>query len=176
MPMIIWVFLFLLQIHGVAIITNTEAYAFGAENQIRDKDASVSSAIPTGRSKSVVSIRKALETYDRAFQSSDIDALQQIFADDIVMYEQGTQDIGRVAVLTNHLGPELQTFQEMTADFTDLRIRESKGMAIITRQFSIKGIRQGNPFFIRGSETQGWDFREGRWQLSHIHMSFPPSR
>lgn len=177
MQLVTGVLLFLLHLYGLAVITNSDAYAFNAENHDHDAVPSVSGSVTTSRTESTVSIQKALEAYDRAFQAGNLDALQQIFAHDIVMYEQGTQNIGKVDVLTNHLGPELRTFQEMTANYTDIRIRESGRMAIITRQFSLQGKRQqGRPFYFRGSETQGWELRDGRWQLTHLHLSFPPSR
>lgn len=170
------IFLFLLQVHGFCIITNSAAFAFSGEDQTRRAEPPVPGAGTADGADTAGSVHKALEAYDRAFQARDLDALKQIFADDVVMYEQGTQNIGREDVLTNHLGPELRTFQEMTAGFSDLRVRESPGMAIINRQFSIRGKRQGRFFSIRGSETQGWVFREGRWLLAHLHLSFPSSR
>lgn len=120
-------------------------------------------------------LRKALGEFDHAFQSRNVDALKQLFAPDIVMYEQGTQNRGRDDVLTNHLGPELSSFQELAATYSDIRIMESERMAIITRNFSIKGKRQGRFFGIRGTETQGWQLRDGRWELAHLHWSFPSS-
>jgi len=122
------------------------------------------------------SISRALEAYDLAFQSRDLNALKHIFAADVVMYEQGTQNLGKEDVLNKHLGPELQSFQELSANYSDLRIRESGNMATISRLFSIKAKKQGRYLAFRGSETQSWEFREGRWQLAHIHLSFPPYR
>lgn len=120
-------------------------------------------------------LRKALGEFDQAFQSRNIDALKQLFSPDIVMFEQGTQNRGRDDVLTNHLGPELSSFQELAATYSDIRVFESERMAIITRNFSVKGKRQGRFFSIRGTETQGWQLRDGRWELAHLHWSFPSS-
>lgn len=126
-----------------------------------------------GRAEAKVNFVKALEAYDKAFQSRDLIALKKILADDVVMFEQGAQNLGREDVLNRHLGPELQSFQELTASYSNLRVRESGNMATVTRQFSIKAKKQGRPLAFRGSETQGWEFREGVWVLAHIHYSFP---
>jgi ketosteroid isomerase-like protein len=173
--MVAGLFSLLLQMHCLGFISTSEAHAFSAENQAKGAP-SAPGVVKAGTAKSTGSVHEALEAYDRAFQARNVDALQQILATDIVMYEQGTKNIGRDDVLTNHLEPELRTFQEMTANFTDVRVLESEGMALITRQFSIRGKRQDRPFSIRGSETQGWIMREGGWRLTHIHLSFPPSR
>lgn len=174
--MIAWVFLILMQIHSPGIISSPTAHALSGENQISSGVEPSPNRAAADKTGSVIPIMRALEVYNNAFQARNLDALGQIFADDIVMFEQGTQNIGKSDVLNNHLGPELRSFQELSPKYSDVRIQESNGMAIITRQFSIKGKSQGRPFVYRGSETQGWNFREGRWQLTHIHMSFLPSR
>lgn len=136
----------------------------------------VSSAVLNKGVKAKGSINIALEAYDRAFQSRNLTALKQLMADDVVMFEQGAKNLGRDDVLNNHLGPELLSFQELSANYSDLRIRESGNMATISRQFSIKAKKQGRSLAFRGNETQSWEFREGRWELVHIHLSFPTAR
>lgn len=158
-------YIFVLQIHGFGVVADSNAHAASATREVSAK-----------RAKAPVSIRETLEDYDLAFQSRNIEELQRFLADDIVMYEQGGQNIGKADVLNNHLVPELRSFQELNINHSDIRVRESAVMAIITRQFTVKGKRQDRPFFIKGCETLGWDFRKGRWQLTSIHMSFPPSR
>ena len=161
----------LLVLVGSAIGTHDEA--FGADKGTRTAAASATPA--AGGAEPSGTVTKALERYDRAFQSRDMDALKQIMANDVVMLEQGTQNIGRDDVLNNHLGPELRAFRELTATYSDVRIREGKDMALVTRQFAIRAMNQnGQRLQFRGVETQGWTLQTDRWELAHIHLSFSP--
>lgn len=148
---------------------------YGYDKQASANDSSKEGVASNSIERLSEALCKALGEFDHAFQSRNVDALKQLFAPDIVMYEQGTQNRGRDDVLTNHLGPELSSFQELAATYSDIRVMESERMAIITRNFSIKGKRQGRFFGIRGTETQGWQLRDGRWELAHLHWSFPSS-
>ncbi|BBA70605.1 YybH family protein [Geobacter sulfurreducens] len=155
------------------LLFNSNVY--GYDKQVNANNTAREESISNSKGLASEALRKALGEYDQAFQSRNIDALKQLFSPDIVMYEQGTQNRGRDDVLTNHLGPELSSFQELAATYSDIRVFESERMAIITRNFSVKGKRQGRFFGIRGTETQGWQLRDGRWELAHLHWSFPSS-
>lgn len=157
----------------VAIIGLMVNSALAAENSKRNEGLSSQGVDLSGGIQAKEPFNKALEAYDKAFQSRDLVALKQILADDVVMFEQGAQNLGREDVLNKHLGPELQSFQGLSATYYEQRVRESGHMATVTRQFSIKAMKQGRLLTFSGSETQGWEHREGRWYLTHIHYSFP---
>ena len=162
-----------LQLLVVAMIGLMVNSVLAAENSKLNEGPSFQGAVLSGGIQAKEPFNKALEAYDKAFQSRDLIALKQILADDVVMFEQGAQNLGREDVLNKHLGPELQSFQELSAKYSEQRVRESGDMATVTRQFSIKAMKQGRVLTFRGSETQGWEYKEGRWLLTHIHYSFP---
>jgi len=157
----------------VATIGFMTSLGWAVENSKLDEGSSLQGAVLSGGVQVKEPFSKALEAYDKAFQSRDLIALKQILADDIVMFEQGAQNLGREDVLNKHLGPELQSFQALSANYSDLRIREIGNMATVTRLFFIKAMKQGRPLAFRGTESQGWECRDGRWVLAHIHYSFP---
>jgi len=99
--------------------------------------------------------------------------LWDLFSEDIVLYEQGTQDIGRDNALGKHLGPDLQAFLEMSVDFSNSKLLELNSSATRTRQFTVKGKLPDRYFMAKGLETQNWAFQDGKWRLVHIHWSFP---
>lgn len=157
----------------VSIVTTGSVDASGANGKVSPKHPTAQGTIVHPEAAPASALQSSREAYDRAFLARDIPALSRILAEDVVLYEQGGQNIGREDVLTNHLEPELRSFQELSANYSDVSVREAGDMALVTRLFSIKGKRQGRPFSIRGSETQGWILRQGRWELMHIHLSFP---
>ena len=156
--------LFLLQMHGYGHSINLNIFGFGTNVQAQ--------ATPSNSATSST-LTKALADYDRAFENRDVMALWDLFAEDIILYEQGGQNIGRNDALGKHLGPDLQAFQKMAAQFTDVRVRELNETAIRTRRFIVKGVLPNRYFMAKGFETQNWVLQDGNWKLVHMHWSFP---
>ncbi|MFO7983649.1 MAG: HupE/UreJ family protein [Desulfuromonadales bacterium] len=155
--------LFLFQMHGFGHSIDLSAFGFskGAEAQ-----TSVSES-------SSIELENALAAYDRAFEERDVMALWDLFAEDIVLVEQGTQDVGRETALGKHLGPDLQSFQQLAAEYSNVQVQHINGTAIRTRYFSVKGKLPTRLFMAKGYETQNWVYRDGKWKLVHMHWSFP---
>ncbi len=158
------VLLFMFQLHGYGHSINLNLFGF-------NQTALAQSSSPQGEASEALG--KALASYDQAFVERDILALWDLFSDEIVLYEQGTQDVGRNDALNKHLGLDLKAFQHMEAEFTDVRILETASAAIRTRQFAIKGKLPDRYFGARGLETQNWILHAGSWKLAHMHWSFP---
>ncbi|MFO7607391.1 MAG: HupE/UreJ family protein [Desulfurivibrionaceae bacterium] len=166
------VLLFLVQMHGFGHTTDLNLFGFGSTvgpggMPHSGRGPNMAQAVESDH------LREALDGYDQAFRARDVDALWQIFAKDMVLYEQGSQNVGREEALLKHLGPDLQAFRQMEADFTDARILESGNTAIVTRRLAVKGILPDRYFLAQGHETQGWALRDGKWRLVHLHWSFP---
>lgn len=121
-------------------------------------------------------LRAAIEAYDQAFRSKDLDALHAMLADDVVLYEHSVQNIGKADVWDHHLRPELEAFQDMTSAFTEVRVWASTDAGFVTRQYSIQANMRGRAIDARGNETQGWVKRDGLWLLAHVHWSHPCPR
>lgn len=121
------------------------------------------------------SLEKALQRYDRAFVERDTTALWELFAEDVILYEQGSANVGRDDALGGHLGPDLQAFLQMQASFSATRIREIGATAIRTRDFSVKARLPERLLLVKGLETQNWIYRDGAWRLVHMHWSFSRS-
>jgi len=158
------ILLFLVQMHGYGHSINLNIFGFGTNVQAQ---------VTPSHSGTSSTLAKALADYDRAFENRDVMTLWDLFAEDIVLYEQGEQNIGRDDALGKHLGPDLQAFQKMATQFADVRIRELNGTAIRTRRFIVKGKLPKRYFMARGFETQNWVLQDGNWKLVHMHWSFP---
>jgi ketosteroid isomerase-like protein/hydrogenase/urease accessory protein HupE len=154
--------LFLVQMHGLGHSLNLSGFGFSAARA----QSTTGAAAP-------VELERALTAYDRAFEGRDVLALWELFAEDIILVEQGTQNVGREDALGKHLGPDLQAFQQLSAEYTDVRVQQVSGAAIRTRRFAVKGKLPNRFFHARGYETQNWALRDGGWKLVHMHWSFP---
>jgi hydrogenase/urease accessory protein HupE len=154
--------LFLVQMHGFGHSVNLSGFGFSAAQA-----QSTPGAAPS------IELERALTAYDRAFVGRDVLALWELFAEDIVLVEQGTQNVGREDALGKHLGPDLQAFQQLAAEYTDVRVQQVNGAAVRTRRVEVKGKLPNRFFLARGYETQNWALRDGGWKLVHMHWSFP---
>jgi uncharacterized protein (TIGR02246 family) len=121
-------------------------------------------------------VRAAVEHYNRAMLTKDLPALKALLAPDIVLYEHSVRNMGLDDVWEHHLKPEVSAFENMRAEFTDVRISANSDMALVLRQYSIQATMKGKPIDARGNETMVWARREGAWRVTHIHYSHPCPR
>lgn len=121
-------------------------------------------------------VRAAVAAYNGAMLAKDLPALKALLAPNIVLYEHSVRNIGLDDVWEHHLKPEISGFDDMRAEFTDVRISATPDMALVTRQYSIQAMMKGKPIDARGNETMVWVRRDGKWLVSHIHYSHPCAR
>ena len=121
-------------------------------------------------------VRAAVAEYNRAMVAKDLPALKALLAPEIVLYEHSVRNIGLDDVWEHHLRPEVSAFENMRAEFTDVRVSATSDMALVTRQYSIQAIMNGRPIDAKGNETMGWARRDGAWRVTHIHYSHPCPR
>ena len=156
--------LFMFQMHGFGHSANLNVFGF---------ETAAQGAIPSSSPELSSSLNGALTEYDRAFVERDVMALWELFDEEVILIEQGTQNIGREEALGNHLGPDLQAFQQMTADYKDVHVQSIGNSAVRTRFFTVKGTLPNRYFLAKGFETQNWAYKNGKWKLVHMHWSFP---
>lgn len=121
-------------------------------------------------------VRTAVAEYNRAMVEKDLPALKALLAPDIVLYEHSVRNIGLDDVWEHHLRPEVSGFENMKAEFTDVRVTAGSDMALVTRQYSIQATMNGRAIDARGNETMVWVRRDGAWRVAHIHYSHPCPR
>lgn len=156
--------LLVFQLHGFGHSVNLNLLGF--------ETAAQASSLPSGQNGSAA-LQEVLGRYDKAFVERDLMALWDMFSENIILYEQGGQDIGRDNALGKHIGPDLTAFIQMAANFSNTHLLEFDGTAVRTRQFDVMGKLPNRLFRSRGLETQNWAFQNGKWKLVHMHWSFP---
>jgi ketosteroid isomerase-like protein len=67
-------------------------------------------------------VRAAVERYNQAMISKDLDGLKAMLAPDVVLYEHSVRNIGLEDVWEHHLRPEVAGFEGMKAEFSDVRV------------------------------------------------------
>ena len=121
-------------------------------------------------------VRASVASYNAAMLSKDLPALKALLAPDIVLYEHSVRNVGLDDVWENHLRPEVAGFDNMRAEFTDVRVTATPGMALVMRQYRIQATMRGKPIDAKGNETMVWVRRDGAWRVAHIHYSHPCPR
>ena len=117
------------------------------------------------------SVRKALSAYDQAVAKKDVETVRTLLATEMLLYEHSVRNDGAKDAFENHLKPEILEAEGLQLSFSDLRVTANSGLALVTRQYQVKGTFQGKAVDSSGNETQVWKQIDGRWKLIHIHYS-----
>jgi ketosteroid isomerase-like protein len=117
------------------------------------------------------SVRKALDAYDQAVAKKDVDTVRAMLAPEILLYEHSVRNDGAKDAFENHLKPEILEGDGLQLSFSDLRVTASSGLALVTRQYRVKGTLEGKAIDSTGNETQAWKRTDGQWKILHLHYS-----
>lgn len=117
------------------------------------------------------SVRKALDAYDQAVAKKDVETVRTLLAPEMLLYEHSVRNDGAKDAFENHLKPEILEGEGLHLTFSDLRVTASSGLALVTRQYRVKGTFEGKAVDSTGNETQVWKLTDGQWKILHIHYS-----
>jgi len=107
-------------------------------------------------------VEAALAKYDQAFRGKDVGVIRNLLAEDVLLYEHSVRNAGLADVFDNHLKPEISGFEDMKAEFTDVRITPGADVALVTRQYKIEGKMRGREITAAGNETDDQEQRKRR--------------
>lgn len=122
------------------------------------------------------SFKAALEKYDRAFLAKDTETIRGLLAPDVLLYEHSVRNDGLQDVFENHLKPEIVEFEDLQLEFSDVRITPGTDLALVTRQYTVRGKLHGQDINAGGNETMVWKKVGSEWKVTHIHYSHPCPR
>ena len=117
------------------------------------------------------SVRKALDAYDQAVAKKDVETVRSLLAPDLLLYEHSVRNDGAKDAFENHLKPEILEGEGLQLSFSDLRVTASPELALVTRQYRVRGTFDGKAIDSTGNETQVWRKTDGLWKILHIHYS-----
>lgn len=121
-------------------------------------------------------LKAAIEKYEQAFRSKDVDTVKSLLAQDVLLYEHSVRNDGLQDVFENHLKPEITEFQDLQLDFSDVRLTPGTDLALVTRQYRVRGKLRERTIDASGNETMVWKKVAGSWKIIHIHYSHPCPR
>jgi ketosteroid isomerase-like protein len=116
-------------------------------------------------------VRKALDAYDQAVAKKDVETVRMLLAPDILLYEHSLRNDGARDAFENHLKPEILEGDGLELSFSDVRVTASSELALVTRQYRVKGRFGGKAIDSTGNETQVWKLTDSQWKILHIHYS-----
>ena len=116
-------------------------------------------------------VRKALRAYDEAVAKKDVETVRTFLAPELLLYEHSVRNDGAKDAFENHLKPEILEADGLQLSFSDVRVTANLGLALVTRQYQVKGTFQDKAVDSTGNETQVWKQTDGQWKLIHIHYS-----
>ena len=119
------------------------------------------------------SVRKAVGAYDQAVAKKDVETVRTLLAPEMLLYEHSVRNDGAKDAFENHLKPEILEADGLQLSFSDIRVTANVGLALVTRQYQVKGTFQGKAVDSTGNETQVWKQSDGQWKIIHIHYSHP---
>lgn len=117
------------------------------------------------------SVRKALAAYDGAVAKKDVETVRSLLAPELLLYEHSVRNDGAQDAFENHLKPEILEADGLQMSSSDVRVTADSGLALVTRQYHVKGTFRGRTIDSSGNETQVWKQTGGEWKLIHIHYS-----
>lgn len=118
-------------------------------------------------------VRRALEAYDQAVAKKDVETVRNLLAQDVLLYEHSVRNDGAKDAFENHLKPEILESGGLQLTFSDVRITPETDLALVTRQYRVRGKIQGREIDATGNETLVWQKLDGQWKILHIHYSHP---
>ena len=121
-------------------------------------------------------LKAAIEKYEQAFRSKDVETVKGLLAPDVLLYEHSVRNDGLQDVFENHLKPEILEFQDLQLGFSDVRITPGTDLALVTRQYRVRGKLGERTIDATGNETMVWKKVAGSWKIAHIHYSHPCPR
>jgi ketosteroid isomerase-like protein len=116
-------------------------------------------------------VQKALHAYDQAVAKKDVETVRSLLAPELLLFEHSVRNDGAKDAFENHLKPEILEGDGLELSYSDLRVTADGNLALVTRQYRVKGTFDGKAIDSTGNETQVWQRKEGGWRLLHIHYS-----
>ena len=118
-------------------------------------------------------LRVALDRYDQAVRTKDLETVKSLLSTDIVVYEHSVRNLGLQDAYENHLKPEISEFENLKMEFSNVRTTVGNDVAVVTREYHIQGKLEGKEIDASGNESMAWKKNRGRWRIFHIHYSHP---
>lgn len=141
--------------------------------------ASPARQAPAGDRSAEATIATWLGQYDAAFNAKDLAKLGAFYHPDVTIYEGAGINNGWADYRDNHLGPELNAFQNPQLIHRDLKVTLLPGdrSAYVTSRYTLTAKTSTRDVDAEGLATYVLvKAADGTWQIRHSHTSSRPRR
>jgi len=120
-------------------------------------------------------ITKWLASYDAALNAKDLDRLASFYHPEVTIFEGGSTNDGWADYRDNHLGPELEEFQNLQFSHFNVKahpLGQDGRAAYVTAEYRLKAHVKDREVDAAGLETLVLVRDDkGDWRIRHSHMS-----
>lgn len=123
-------------------------------------------------------VEAVLERQEQAIREADMAVLDTLWSsgEDVYIFEQGGVDSSWAAYRDHHLGPELETLEDLDFRHEDVQIRTGGGLAVATGRYVLMAHHDGQDIESRGVFTTAFKHEGDGWKIVHSHLSRRPRR
>src|SRR3954469_8282468 len=144
------------------------------------QDQRILSITPHGKSTSSIEaeLRQRIDEIAQAIRDKDLERLMTFYASDVVVFDlRPPLDVRGAGAYRENFSQWFASFEgPLSFEFVKLRVAAGEGVALCHYLALITGARAGGRvagYWVRG--TTGFEQREGRWLVTHEHISMPRS-
>ena len=125
-----------------------------------------------GQSGAADDIAHALNAYAAAVTSKDIEAMAEWVTEDLLIFEGAGVNRGWADYRDHHLGPELEMFEAIDYEFSDIEAEAGDNLGWASFRYSVHiempervsdSAGVGTAVLVKGDD--------GRWRLRHLHTT-----
>lgn len=113
-------------------------------------------------------IQQLEEVLRQAMLNSDVDALTNLIADDLIFADPASQLVSKAADIQNYRSGRLKMTALVPAERIIRLLNEA---AVVSVLMNVKGNYAGQPFAGQYRYTRVWERKDGAWQIIAGHVS-----
>ncbi|SKA80846.1 protein of unknown function [Agreia bicolorata] len=112
-----------------------------------------------------------LAEYERRTNAHDIDAWSELIAGDATYWFTNGTHVGKRAIV-DAVAYNFRVIEDETYRISDVEwVHRADDIAVVRYRFSWAGLQDGQPASGSGRGTNVMSRRDGRWQMTHEHLS-----
>ncbi|KJC63549.1 YybH family protein [Agreia bicolorata] len=112
-----------------------------------------------------------LAEYERRTNAHDIDAWSELIAEDATYWFTNGTHVGKRAIV-DAVAYNFRVIEDETYRISDVEwVHRADDIAVVRYRFNWTGLQNGQPASGSGRGTNVMSRRDGRWQMTHEHLS-----
>lgn len=106
-----------------------------------------------------------------AIEAGDLASLDEMYAPDVVVFENGGENRGWSDYRDHHLGPELKELKKLRYRTSNVIVTAGGDLAWAIYDYELHAVEKGAPVAVRGKGTIVFKRAPSGWRIAHEHTS-----